>query len=200
MNPAVDDYLNRHATWSHVLVPLSRILQEAELEVAIKWGVPVFMLDGRNVVALVAFKAYAGLWFYDGALLSDPDGVLINAQAGKTKALRQWRFKSPAKVDEAAVARYVGEAIENARAGRRIAVTAGRDGPEAVVNLPVRFADALAADAALARAFGQLSAGRRREFANYVGEAKRPETRQRRLEKILPLIMAGEGLSDRYRR
>ena len=200
MNPQVDDYLNRHADWSHVLAPLSRILQKMALEVAIKWGVPVFMLDGRNVVALVAFKAYAGLWFYDGALLTDPDGVLVNAQTGKTKALRQWRFESSEEVDEVAVTRYVREAIENARAGRRTATTSGKDGPAAVVKIPARLADALAADAALEQAFAKFSAARRREFANHVGEAKRPETRQRRLEKILPLIMAGEGLSDRYRR
>lgn len=200
MNPAVDDYLNRHVAWSPVLVPLARILQQSGLDVAIKWGVPVFMLDGRNVVALVAFNAYAGLWFYDGALLTDPDGVLVNAQASKTKALRQWRFEASEEVDEAAVTAYVREAIENARAGRRIAVTPGKAGPEAVVELPARLADALAADAALDKAFSHFSAARRREFATYVGEARRPETRQRRLEKILPMIMAGEGLNDRYRR
>ena len=199
MNPDVSDYLNRHTAWAGVLGPLLRVLQETELEVAIKWGVPVFMLDGRNVVALVAFKAYAGLWFYDGVLLDDRDGVLVNARTSKTKALRQWRFRSTDTVDEAAVTRYVREAIENARAGRRVAVATRRDGP-AAVELPARLADALATDAALGRAFAQFSAARRREFAAYVGEAKRPDTRQRRLKKILPLIMAGEGLSDRYRR
>ena len=39
-------------------------------------------------------RDYVGLWFYQGALLSDPQQVLINAQTGRTKASRQWRYTS----------------------------------------------------------------------------------------------------------
>jgi uncharacterized protein YdeI (YjbR/CyaY-like superfamily) len=39
-------------------------------------------------VGIGGFKSYFGLWFHQGALLTDKAGVLINAQEGRTKALR----------------------------------------------------------------------------------------------------------------
>ena len=119
MAKSLDDYLAAHADWAQVLEPLARVLRATELEETIKWGAPVFVLAGRHVVGLMAFKRYAGLWFFDGALLEDPQGVLVNAQAGKTRGLRQWRFDVDEVVDEARVADYVARAIDNARAGRR---------------------------------------------------------------------------------
>jgi hypothetical protein len=48
--------------------------------------------------------------------------------------------------------------------------------------------------------FALLSKGRRREYADYIAEAKRDETKEKRLEKILPMIAAGKGLHDKYRK
>ena len=195
MAKSVDQYLANHAEWAAVLTPLARVLRATELEETIKWGAPVFVLDGHHVVGLMAFKRYAGLWFFDGALLDDPDDVLVNAQAGKTRGLRQWRYTPDDPVDESRVADYVARAIENARAGRRLTPQ-----PAAPIRLPAELERALAEDAGLRASFDQLTPGRRREFAAYVAEAKREATRESRVEKILPLIRRGEGLGDRYRR
>jgi hypothetical protein len=47
--------------------------------------------------------------------------------------------------------------------------------------------------------FSQLTKGKQREYADYITDAKREETRIKRLEKILPLIKTGKGLYDKYR-
>ena len=47
---------------------------------------------------------------------------------------------------------------------------------------------------------GALSPGKRREYAEYIAEARREDTRNKRLEKIMPMILAGQGLNDRYRK
>lgn len=49
------------------------------------------------------------------------------------------------------------------------------------------------------KAFDALSPGKRREYADHVAEAKRDDTKARRVEKILPMIRSGVGLHDRYR-
>jgi len=72
------------------------------------------------VVGLGAFKSHAGLWFFQGALLNDTHGKLINAQEGQTKALRQWRFQSMAEIDEKLVKLYVEEAVQNQKEGKAI--------------------------------------------------------------------------------
>ena len=195
MAKTVDEYLSSHADWAPVLGPLHRVLQDSELEETVKWGAPVYTFDGHNVVGLLAFKSYAGLWFFDGALLDDPDGVLVNAQEGKTRGMRQWRFAAGDNVDEARIRHYVRAAIDNAKAGRRIEPKAA-----APVELPPLLAETLAADDGLQTAFDRLTPGRQREYARFIAEAKREETRQRRLTKALPMIARGEGLHDRLRR
>ena len=64
----------------------------SEMEETVKWGMPVYMVDGEIVTGLGSFKSYAGIWFYQGALLKDKHKKLINAQENKTNAMRQMRF------------------------------------------------------------------------------------------------------------
>ena len=90
----VEEFLAGLDRWQEEVVWLREILLSTRLEEGIKWGAPCYMHRGKNLVGLGAFKSYFGLWFFQGALLPDPHGVLVNAQSGKTKALRQWRFES----------------------------------------------------------------------------------------------------------
>lgn len=82
-----------------------RILLSLPLEVTFKWGSPCYAYRGRNVVAIDGFMQYFGLWFFQGALLEDAAGLLINAQEGKTKALRQWHMRSVDDIDAPAIRR-----------------------------------------------------------------------------------------------
>jgi uncharacterized protein YdeI (YjbR/CyaY-like superfamily) len=59
---------------------------------------------------------------------------------------------------------------------------------------------AFSQDPALKDIFNLLSLSKRREYAEHVGSAKREETRQQRLEKVIPMIFEGIGLSDKYRK
>lgn len=78
---------------------------------AVKWGRPVYVAGGRNIVGVAAFKSYFGLWFFDGARLSDKHGVLVNAQEGRTQSMRQWRMTAAKDIRPAAVKAYVREAM-----------------------------------------------------------------------------------------
>lgn len=196
-----DAWLAGHAEWSAVLKPLLRELRASGLDETIKWGVPVFTAGGRNVVALVAFKAYAGLWFYEGAALADPAGVLINAQQGKTRDLRQWRFRPDDTPDPALVRDYVHRAVALAGEPRAASTAkASPTPPPAGGAAPEELAQALADDDELRRAFDALTPGRQREIIAWIAAAKRVETRVRRVARVVPMIRRGEGLSDRYRR
>jgi uncharacterized protein YdeI (YjbR/CyaY-like superfamily) len=179
---------------AEALSKLRRAVHRAPLEETIKWGAPCYTLNGKNIVGLAAFKAYVGLWFHQGALLSDPDGVLINAGEAKTKALRQWRFETAKDIRVRAVQAYVREAIALAEAGKEI--TPDRARP---VVVPSEFEAAMARDRALKTAFEALTPGKRRDYADHINEAKREATKQSRLAKIIPMIKAGGGLHDKYR-
>jgi uncharacterized protein YdeI (YjbR/CyaY-like superfamily) len=164
------------------------------LSETVKWGGPCYTFNDRNVVGLGAFKAYFGLWFFQGALLKDSEKVLVNAQEGRTKAQRQWRMTSAKEIRPALIKRYIKEAVAIEKSGRGI--KADRSKP---IVIPEELKSALGSSGKAGSSFTKLRPGLQREYAEYVSSAKRAETRQRRIQKILPMIAAGAGLNDKYR-
>lgn len=191
----VDEFLARHNRWQEQLVKFRQILLQTELEETIKWGMPVYTLNGKHVVGIGAFKSYVGMWFYQGAFLKDEKKLLINAQEGKTKAQRQMRFTSEDEVDYALVKAYIEEAIQNQKAGKEL-----KPDIKKPLEIPAELQAAIEGDSDLKNAFKQMSTGKQREFAGYISEVKQEATRQKRMEKIIPMIKEGIGLNDKYRR
>ena len=174
---------------------LREIVLSSGIDETIKWSIPTYTVRGKNVLGLGAFKAYVGLWFFNGSFLKDQAKVLINAQEGQTKGMRQWRFSSVEEIEEARdlIKTYVFEAMENEVQGKRI-----KPEKKSLV-IPDELKDALGKDAGLLQAFEQFSEFKKKEFAEHIGGAKREATRVSRLEKCIPMIMRGEGLHDKYR-
>ncbi len=191
---SVAEYIDNHGQWSEELRKLRKILTSSGLEETVKWGGPCYTHQGKNVVGLGGFKEWAALWFHQGALLSDPDGVLINAQEGKTKALRQWRFRKGDPIPVRKIKAYVKEAYALAELGEGV-----RPARKKALAMPAELTAALAKKAKTKRAFESLRPGQQREYAEYIAGAKREATRERRIAKIVPMIESGAGLNDRYR-
>ncbi|RMH63593.1 MAG: hypothetical protein D6677_06775 [Calditrichaeota bacterium] len=194
---SVEAYIAKKESWRMELEYLRGMLLNSGLEETIKWGAPVYMINEKNVVGLAAFKDYTAIWFFQGGLLKDEAGKLVNAQEGKTKALRQWRFKNiqEMKQDTELIKAYLQEATANARAGKEIKPQRKKE-----LIIPDELQQRLTEDAELAKAFQSLTPGRQREYAEYIAEAKRVETRQKRLQKIIPMILEGKGLNDKYKK
>jgi len=190
----VDDYIDGSENWQDELRQLRDILNATELTEEVKWGGPCYTYDGKNVVGIGAFKSYLGLWFHQGALLKDDKKVLVNAQEGKTKALRQWRMNSAKEIKPALIRRYVKEAIQLVKDGKSI-----EPAKKKAVVVPPELRKALQKNKMVQTKFGELTPGRQREYADYIAEARRDTTKQSRIEKILPMIKDGRGLNDRYR-
>ncbi len=169
-------------------------MNSTKLEETVKWGGPCYVYDGKNVVGMGAFKSYVGLWFHQGALLSDPNNVLINAQEGKTKALRQWRFESKKEIKSRGIKAYVKEAIELQKQGSEIKPTRQKS-----VTVPAQLHSALTKNRKAKAGFASRTPGKQREYAEYIAEAKREEMKVKRLAKIIPMIVDGAGLNDKYR-
>ena len=190
----VDAYIEDSDEWQEQLTRLRAILNSTELQETVKWGGPCYVYDGRHVVGMGAFKSYCGLWFFQGALLQDKNQVLINAQEGKTKALRQWRFQKGDKINSRTIKSYVKEAIELVKQGREVKPDRAKP-----VKVPVQLAAALRKNKKAGAAFKELAKGKQREYADYIADAKREETKLKRIEKILPMISEKIGLNDKYR-
>ncbi|HER40813.1 MAG TPA: DUF1801 domain-containing protein, partial [Salinimicrobium catena] len=107
----VDQYIVNHPNWEEELRQLREMMHSTELEETVKWGGPVYTLQGKNVVGIGAFKNHCALWFFQGALLKDHTDLLVNAQEGKTKALRQIKLEKGEKLPLKELRKYVEEAI-----------------------------------------------------------------------------------------
>jgi len=191
---SVDDYLAHASHWKDELIKLREVLRATPLNEEVKWGAPCYTWKGKNVVGIGGFKSYFGLWFHQGALLKDEKNLLINAQEEKTRALRQWRMNSPKDIKPSIIKRYVKEAISLLDQGVEI-----RANRSTAIDIPIELRRAMRRTKGATAAFRDLRRGLQREYTDYIASAKRDETRQNRIAKILPMIIMGVGLNDKYR-
>ena len=190
----VDEYIEIHEYWQTELIQIREMIQETELEETIKWGAPTYTIRNKNVAGLAAFKNHIALWFFNGNLLQQNTGLLVNAQQGKTKALRQIRFKRGDEINKEILLPYILEAIENQKLGKTIKASRKQE-----LIIPPELSSALKNDPELDEYYCQLTSGKQREYADYISEAKRDATRISRLEKIIPMIKKGVGLQNDYK-
>lgn len=189
----VNEYITSNAQWGDALKKIRSIIIKSELEETVKWGVPVYTIDDKNVVGIGAFKSYVGLWFFQGSFLKDKKKVLISAQE-RTKGLRQMRFNSIEEIDEKLILEYVKEAVKNQKAGKEI-----KPVRKPTLSIPNELNNELIKNVKLKECFKLLTPFKQREYCEYITEAKRDSTKKSRLEKIIPIILKGIGLNDKYR-
>jgi len=193
----VDEYIASSGKWNKSLQLLRKLISSTELVETVKWGMPAYTLNNKNIVGFSAFKSWTGLWFYQGVFLKDPQRRLISAQEGTTKALRQMRFSSLNEIEESrqTIMAYLEEAIQNQKVGKVLKPERNKR-----LEIPEELQEAFRRDPALKDAFDALSLTSKRDFAEHVDSAKREETRKQRLEKVIPMILEGVGLNDKYKK
>jgi uncharacterized protein YdeI (YjbR/CyaY-like superfamily) len=184
---------NKTNQWQEELSILRNIIAKTELVATTKWGGEIFTLNNKNILGIGGFKSYLGIWFFNGVLLKDETKVLVNAQEGVTKNLRQWRFNSSDDIDEILILEYINEAIAIEKAG----LSPKPQKKPSIVS--AFFENELKLNPALAKAFEQFSPYKQKEFLEYIETAKQEKTKISRFEKIKPLLLQNIGLNDKYK-
>jgi uncharacterized protein YdeI (YjbR/CyaY-like superfamily) len=182
-------------TWKEELAILRHLVLETDLKEECKWGVPCYTYEGKNVVNVSAFKSYACLSFFKGALLKDPAKILTKA-GENSQTFRLLKFTDPAQIFAAAahIKSYIAEAIELEKTGQKIIY------PKNPEPRPEELLARFEIDPALKKAFEALSPGRQRGYIIYFSQPKKSESKLARIEKSRPKILNGEGLNDRYKK
>ncbi len=193
MNPKIDDYLNKLTKWRDESNLLRSILLECGLDEELKWGKPCYSHGTGNIAIIQGFKDYCALLFMKGALLKDPEGILIT-QTDNVQAARQLRFTSTDEISRLrpVIKAYISEASENEKAGLKVELKKTSDFP-----MPEEFQRRLDDDEALKTAFTSLTPGRQRAYILHFSSAKQSKTRESRIEQCIPAIFDGIGLNDR---
>ncbi|WP_339704303.1 YdeI family protein [Algoriphagus aquimarinus] len=192
MNSKVDFYFDKSSQWQAEYRQLRTLILDCGLIEELRWGVPCYTLQGSNVVLIHGFKEYCALLFHKGALLSDAEGILIQ-QTENVQAARQVRFANLQEIVElkATLRAYIFEAIEVEKAGLKVELKKTKE-----YAIPEEFQVKLDANPALKTAFEALTPGRQRGYLLHFSAAKQAKTREARVEKNIPQILCGKGLTD----
>jgi len=192
MNPKVDFYFDKAGKWQKEIEKLRTIVLDCGLMEELKWGCPCYTFQKTNIVLIHVFKDYCAYLFFKGALLSDPEGILVQ-QTKNVQAARQIRFTNVKEIGklESSLKAYIYEAIEVENAGLKVKLKKTSD-----FAVPEEFQKKLNKMPALKKAFNALTPGRQRAYIFYFSQAKLPKTREARVEKYVKQILKGKGLED----
>jgi uncharacterized protein YdeI (YjbR/CyaY-like superfamily) len=192
MNPKVDGYLSKAKKWQEEFEKLRMIILDCQLTEELKWGVPCYTFQERNIVLIHGFKEYCALLFFKGALLKDAEGILIT-QTENVQAGRQIRFTNVREIVamETVLKSTIHEAIEVEKAGLKVSFKKTTE-----FNIPEEFQNKLNEIPALKTAFDALTPGRQRAYILYFSAPKQSKTRESRVEKCMQQILNGKGLND----
>jgi uncharacterized protein YdeI (YjbR/CyaY-like superfamily) len=180
--------------WQAEIAAMRRALAGLGMKEERKWGKPTFTVDGRNIVILQGFKEYFALGFFQGALLEDPEKLLV--QLGQVQAARVMKFTTVKEITARAttIKAYVREAIALEKAGLRVAPKKTSE-----LAVPEELRERFRADPKFERAFQALTPGRQRGYLYHFAAAKQSATRRARIEKAIPAIFEGKGFLERRR-
>jgi uncharacterized protein YdeI (YjbR/CyaY-like superfamily) len=207
MNPKIDNYLSEGCgrcplggtsdckvhQWPEELKKLRTIVIDCGLAEELKWGVPCYTCQNKNIVLISALRGYCAFSFFKGVLLKDPQNIL-EKPGENSQSDRVIKFTSVQQVTEVedVLKEYILEAIEVEKAGLKVEF---KKNPEPI---PEELQQKLDEDPFFKSAFEELTPGRQRGYIIYFSQPKQSKTRVARIEKCVPKILNGEGLHDKY--
>ncbi len=192
MNPKVDFFFDKAQQWQQEFEKLRAIALETELVEDLKWGCPCYTFVGKNIFLIHGFKEYCALLFFKGALMKDPENILIQ-QTENVQAARQIRFTNVQQINDLAkiLKEYMFHAVEIEESGAKVEMKKTKE-----FEMPQEFQEKLDENEALKKAFEALTQGRQRAYLLYFSSAKQSKTKVSRIEKCIPEILNGKGLND----
>ena len=191
-DPRVDAYIARQAEFARpILTELRRRLHAAcpDLNETLRWSMPSFDHKGKIVAQMAAFKAHAtfGFWQREGTPTEKQHEAM--GQLGRLVSVDELP-------DEATFAGWVRAAVE--RIEDPVAPKRPRAAPKGEAEVPPELAEALADDDRAAATFNGFPPSCRREYCEWIAEAKRAETRARRVAEAIGWLREGKRRNWKY--
>ena len=187
-DPRVDAYIEAAQPFARPILTKVRAVVHAAVPDAaetMKWSMPFFTLNGRDVAMMAAFKVHAGVGIFDGSAMGGGEAM---SNCGKLATVDDLPADLPARLQTAAVL---------AAQGKPMRAAAPRP-PKAEIAMPDDLAAALAAYPAAAAQFTAFPPGARREYLEWVTSAKQPTTRAKRIETTVAQAAEGKRLNWKY--
>jgi len=185
-DPRVDAYIARAQPFARPILEQVRSRVHAvvpEVEETLKWSAPSFTLGGKILLMMAAFKAHAGLNFWRGQeLRGDQADADAMGQFGKLESVKDL----PPDKELDALIRKAADLTASAPAPRKV-----KHAPKPPPELHPEFAAALKAAPKARATLDGFSPSARRDYLEWVADAKQDATRQKRIATAVEWL--GEG-------
>ena len=179
--------------WTKELIEFRRIVLSCGLTEEIKWSMPCYTHKGKNILIISAFKNYASINFFKGALIQDPQGIL--AKAGEnSQSARLLKMTNYTEIirQEDHIRAYIFDAILVEEAGLKVETK-----PISDQNIPESLQNLIDNNPEVATAYAALTPGRKRSHIIYISGAKQTATQERRAIQCIEKILKGQGWIER---
>lgn len=206
-NPQIDEYLIEGCgrcplggtpeckvhRWTAELRALRSIVLSCGLTEELKWGVPCYTYQKKNVIIVSAFKENCVLSFIKGALLQD-NHKLLEKPGKNSQSGRVIKFTGVAQITERedVLKAYIFDAIEVEKSGKQVDFKAKNE-----LKYPEELLTKFEEMPRLQKAFEALTPGHQRGYILHFTQPKQSKTRVSRIEKNVPKILNGKGFHDR---
>ena len=193
-DPRVDAYIAKSADFAKpILRHLREVVHEAcrPAEETIKWGFPHFTYEGI-LCGMASFKEHCALVLWKGSLIVGDGDRDAMGHLGKIKKLSDL---PPKKV----LASYIKQAMKLNEAGVK-SPTRSKPKAKKLVVIPAELKRALAANRKASIAFEAFTPSHKREYAEWIAEAKGEDTRKRRADQAIEWISSGKSRNWKYER
>jgi uncharacterized protein YdeI (YjbR/CyaY-like superfamily) len=195
-DPRVDIYIEFAAPFAQPILKHFRDIVHSvskEIDETIKWGFPHFMHQGI-LCSMAAFKAHCAIGFWKhGLVVDEPRPVAKSGmgQFGKLLTVKDLPTRQELK-------RYIREAIRINAAGIKDERIPSLSVRSARITLPAPFRAALNKNKKALAAFKDFSPTNKKEYITWIREAKREETRERRIRTAIEWIAEGKPRNWKY--
>ena len=192
-DPRIDAYIEKKAPYARPILEHVRERVHAaapDAEESIKWGAPAFLVDGRILLIMAAFKAHAALNVWRGHELrrGEAEGDAMG-QFGKIATVAD--LPSDAELDR--LIREAAALAKTAPAPRKV-----KHEPKAPAELHPEFAAALDSAPAAKATLEAFPPGARRDYLDWIAEAKQDATRQKRIATAIEWLSEGKKRHWKY--
>ena len=195
-DPRVDAYIAKAPDFAKpILTRIRKVVLGAspEVEETIKWGAPAFTYNGLLCI-MASFKQYCALNFWKGSLIVTTDGKRADDSAGQFGKIARVSDLPPDEV----LAGYVKEAMKLNESGAKVAKPKSK--AKQPHKTPPVLQKALAKNAKARATFEGFSPSNKREYIEWITEAKSDETRQRRLDTAIEWMAEGKTRLWKYQK
>ena len=190
-DPRIDAYIAKAAPFAQPILTHVRVLVHRALpdvEEGIKWGMPAFMVGGKNVAGMAAFKAHCAVMIHGEGRLGEGEGM---GGYGKVTAL------SDLPADDV-LETALNEAAQRVAVSGSAAKPRAKAPPKPEIPVPQDFAAALREAPEAKAFFDGLPPGQRREYLDWITGAKQDATRAKRLATALEWLAEGKRRNWKY--